>query len=119
MGGRFDTYVYLEGGSADKNSPGKDKSAFDVEHHSPKNQIPEDEKNQLPKTKRKFSRRFKKTPTPSFQQVQNITPNSSTRTRTRNRSNTKNTDGGGAKKDEGSVDDHPLDNLNPTQIRQK
>ena len=28
-------------------------------------------------------------------------------------------DGSGAKKDDGSVDDHPLANLNPTQIRQK
>ena len=51
--------------------------------------------------------------------MQKITTNSSSRTSTRNRSITNNTDGIGANKDEGAVDDHPLDNLNPKQIRQK
>ena len=36
-----------------------------------------------------------------------------------NKSRNKKTEGSGAKKDEGAVDDHPLDNLNPTQILQK
>ena len=84
-GGRFDVYVYLEGGSADKNSPGQDKSAFEAEYHYPMNQIPEGKKNQLSKKKRKFSRIIKNTTTPSYQQVQNITPNSSSNKSTRNR----------------------------------
>ena len=99
-----------------KKSPGQEKSEFEAEHHSPTNQIPEGKKNQLPKKKRKFSRRMKKTPTPSSQKLQNITPNSSSRTSTRNSSITKNMDRSGANKDEGAVDDHPLSNLNPTQI---
>ena len=115
-GRQFDIYVDSEGGSADENSPGQDKSAFEAEHQYPTNQIAEGKKNQLPKKKSKFSRRIKKTPTPSSQQVQNITPNSSISTSTRNRSITKNMYGSGAKKDEGAVDDHPLANLNPAQI---
>ena len=118
-GGRFDIYVDSEGGGADKNSPWQDKSGFEAEHNSPTNQIPEGKKNHPLKKKRKFSRIIKKTPTPSSQQVQKITPNSPSRTSTRNRSSTKKKDGSGAKKDEEGVDDQPLANLNPTQIRQK
>ena len=51
--------------------------------------------------------------------MQNITPNLSSRKSSENRSSTKKKDGSGAKKDEGYVDDHPLSNLNPTNIRQK
>ena len=51
--------------------------------------------------------------------MKNITPNCSTRTITRNRSSTKKPEVSGAKKDEGSVDEHPLANLTPTQIHQK
>ena len=110
-GGWFDIDVDSEGGSADKNYPGQDKSAFDAEHHYPTNQIPEGKNNQHPKKKRKFSRRIKNTPTPFYQQVQTITPNSPSMTSTRNRSSTNKTDVSGDKKDEGAVDDHPLANL--------
>ena len=51
--------------------------------------------------------------------MQNITLNSSTRTSTRNRSSNKKTEGRGANKDDWAVDDNPLSNLTPTQIRQK
>ena len=118
-GGRFDISVDSEGVSADEKYPGQEKLSFEAEHHSPTKKIPEGKKNQLPKKKRKFSRIIKKTPTESSQQVKNITPNSSTRTSTRNRSSTKNTEVSGAKKDEEAVDDHPLANLTPTHIHQK
>ena len=113
-GGWFDICVDLEEVGADENSPGQEKSEFEAEHHSTTNQIPEENKNHLPKKKRKFSRRIKKTPTTSSQQVKKITPNYSSRTSTRNRSSIKKTDGSGSRKDEGGVDDHPLANLNPT-----
>ena len=113
-GEQFDIYVDSERGSADENSPGQDRSAFEAKHNSPKNQIQEGKKNHLPKQKSKFSRRFKNTPIPYSQKVQNITPNSLSRKSTSNRSSTKKTDGSGAKKDEGSVDYHPLTNLNTT-----
>ena len=112
-GGRFYIYVDSEEGSADKNSPWQEKSAFEAEYHSTTNQILEGKKNYLPEKKSKFSRKIKKTTTTSSQQVQKITPNSSTSTRTMNKSRNKNTEGSGAKKDEGGVDDHPLSNLNP------
>ena len=111
--------MLIQMGGVLKNSPGKDKSAFEAEHHSPTNQIPKGKKNYIPKKKSKFSRRIKTTPTTSSQQVQNITPNSSTGTSTWNRSSTKKTEGSGAKKYEGAVDYHPLTNLTPTQIRRK
>ena len=115
----FDIYVDLEGGSADKNYPGQDKSESEAEHYYPTNQIPYGKNNKLNKNKGKFSRRIKKNPTSSSQKVQNITPNYSSRTSTRNRSSTKNTDRSGANSYEGAVDDHPLYNLNPTHILQK
>ena len=62
VGGRFDIYVDSEGGNADENYPGRDKSAFEAGHHSPTNQLPEAKKNQLPNKKRKFIRRIKKIP---------------------------------------------------------
>ena len=102
-----------------KNSPGQYKPAFETEHHSTTKQIPEGKKNQLPKKKRKFSRRIKNNPTTSSQKVQNINPNLSSCASTKNTSSTKNTDRSGAKKNKVAVDDHPLFNLNPTQIRQK
>ena len=67
VGRQFDIYVDLEGGSADKNSPGQDKLAFEAKHHSPTNQIPEGKKNQLPKKKRKICRRIKNIPPASSQ----------------------------------------------------
>ena len=51
--------------------------------------------------------------------MQNITQNSSTRTSTSNNSSTKKTEGRGAKNNDGAVDDNPLANMTPTQIRQK
>ena len=39
-GGRFYICVDSEEGSADKNSPWQEKSAFEAEHNSPINQIP-------------------------------------------------------------------------------
>ena len=41
VGGRFDIYVDLEGGISDENYPEQEKSAFEAEHHSLTNQIPE------------------------------------------------------------------------------
>ena len=87
------------GGSANKISPGQDKSLFEAEHNYLTNQIPEGNKNQVPNKKRKFIRIIKNIPTAFSQQVQNITPNSSTRTSTSNRSSTKKTERSGAKKD--------------------
>ena len=119
-GGRAVWYLcWFERGSADENAPEQDKSTFEAEHHSPTNQILEGKKIQLPKKKRRYRSRTKETPTASSQKVQNITPNYSTRTSTRNSSSIKKTEGSGANKDDWSVDDNPLANLTPTQIRQK